>query len=386
MHSKIIRFIRDRYQSNDVISLHAPVFDSLDSIYVNKALDSGYVSSIGAYVDKFEGELASYLNAAGAVACSTGTSALHISLLMANVQPGELVITQALTFVATCNAISYCQAMPVFIDVDSETLSLSPDALDLWLAENAFLDAEGLCRFKSTLQIIRACVPVHTFGHPAKIDALQAICIKWNLALIEDAAESFGSLYRGRHAGTFGRFGCISFNGNKIITAGGGGAIIANEGDVKRAKHLTTTAKIPHSYEFNHDSVGFNYRLPNLNAALVYGQLKKIDLFLSIKRKLAEDYKNFFHKTNLQFMIEPEGCKSNYWLNAIFCNDQKERDILIQETNSQGIMTRPIWKLMSDLPMFQDSPSDGLKNSKYFQSIAVNLPSGVPGHELLRST
>jgi dTDP-4-amino-4,6-dideoxygalactose transaminase len=306
--------------------------------------------------------------------------------LLAKVQPGDLVITQALTFVATCNAISYCNASPIFVDVDVGTLSLSPDALSLWLNENAILDSEGRCRLANTLQVIRACVPVHTFGHPAKLNELNAICCKWNLVLIEDAAESFGSMYEGRQTGTFGLFGCVSFNGNKIITGGGGGAIISNKINAMQAKHLTTTAKIPHEYEFSHDSIGYNYRLPNLNAALVLAQLKKISFFLNAKRLLAKDYENFFYSTNLKFMKEPANCKSNYWLNTIFCEDQKERDFLLHETNSQGIMTRPIWKLMCDLPMFKDCPSDGLKNSKHFQSIAINLPSGVPRHELSKLT
>lgn len=382
MHNQIIKFIREKYQSNDAIPLHAPLLDNLDSEYVSDALNSGYVSSIGAYVDRLEGEIALYLKSPGAIACATGTAALHISLLLAKTQPGDLVITQALTFVATCNAISYCNASPIFVDVDSETLSLSPDALSFWLNENAILDSEGRCRLASTLQIIRACVPVHTFGHPAKLNELNAICSKWNLVLIEDAAESFGSVYEGRHTGTFGQFGCVSFNGNKIITGGGGGAIISNKINAMQAKHLTTTAKIPHEYEFSHDSIGYNYRLPNLNAALVLAQLKKINFFLNAKRLLAKDYETFFSGTNLKFMREPANCKSNYWLNTIFCGDQKERDFLLRETNSQGIMTRPIWKLMCDLPMFKDCLSDGLKNSKYFQSIAINLPSGVPRHEL----
>lgn len=382
MHNHIIKFIRDKYKSNEVIPLHAPYINALDSEYVNEALKSGYVSSVGAYVDSFEREIAAYVGSESAVACSTGTAALHISLLMANVSPGDLVITQALTFVATCNAISYCSAFPVFIDVDAQTLSLSPEYLDLWLNENASLDSKGLCRLTLTKQIIRACVPVHTFGHPAKLDAIIRICNQWNLILIEDAAESLGSLYSGRHTGTFGRFGCTSFNGNKIITAGGGGAIIAGKSDAVLAKHLTTTAKLPHPYEYSHDCIGYNYRLPNLNAALVSAQLKKINNFIESKRNLAKSYEEFFAGSNLKFMKEPPNCRSNYWLNTIFCNDQKERDFLLEETNKNGIMTRPIWRLMSDLPMFKYSLSDELKNSKHFQSIVVNLPSSVPSHEI----
>lgn len=383
MHNQIIKFIRDIYKSNEVIPLHAPSFNTLDSEYVNDALNSGYVSSVGEYVNSFENEIASYVNSTGAVACSTGTAALHASLILAKVQPGDLVITQALTFVATCNAISYCGAAPIFIDVDSETLSLSPEFLDLWLNENARLDSQGFCRHSKTEQIIRACIPVHTFGHPAKLDALVRVCNEWNLILVEDAAESLGSLYLGKHAGTFGRFGCVSLNGNKIITAGGGGAIFAGKNDLVLAKHLTTTAKIPHPYEYSHDCIGYNYRLPNLNAALALSQLKKIDFFINSKRSLAKSYEEFFSGSNLKFMKEPANCRSNYWLNTIFCNDQRERDFLLEETNKNGVMTRPIWKLMSDLPMFKNSPSDGLKNSKHFQSIVINLPSSVPSHEML---
>jgi dTDP-4-amino-4,6-dideoxygalactose transaminase len=290
-----------------------------------------------------------------------------------------LVVTQPLTFVATCNAIAYCGAEPLFIDVDLETLSLSPVALHAWLTENAFMDDEGVCRTRDSHRRISACVPMHTFGHPANLDGLLQVCRDWELPIVEDAAESLGSYYKGRHTGTFGTAGVISFNGNKIITTGGGGMILTGEALGGRAKHLTTTAKVQHPYEFFHDEVGFNYRLPNLNAALGCAQLEQLQDFLEIKRRLAMCYIDFFKDSGVRSIVEPRGCKSNYWLNGVYCEDTSQRDELLRKTNSAGVMTRPIWTLMYRLPAYAGALRGPVMNCEWLEARVLNLPSGVPG-------
>jgi dTDP-4-amino-4,6-dideoxygalactose transaminase len=282
-----------------------------------------------------------------------------------------------LTFVATCNAISYCNAEPLFIDVDRKTLGLSPTALEAWLSGHAFIDDDGDCRTRVGHRRVKACLPMHTFGHPVDIDALIAVCERWCLILVEDAAESLGSYYKGRHVGTFGKIGVLSFNGNKIITTGGGGMLLTDEVTGRRAKHLTTTAKLPHSYEFVHDAVGYNYRLPNLNAALGCAQLEQLPSFLASKRVLAGRYSEFFKGSDLQFIAEPEGCYANYWLNGVICQDSAQRDALLKSTNDAGVTTRPIWRLMTRLPMFVAALRGPLDNAEWLEERVVNLPSSV---------
>ncbi|MCQ4233476.1 LegC family aminotransferase [Pseudomonas stutzeri] len=377
MFKTLIGFIREQYHTDQFIPLHAPVFRGNEKQYVLETVDSTFVSSVGAFVDRFETDMAAYTGSPRAIATVNGTAALHVSLLLAGVKSGDLVLTQPLTFVATCNAIAYCGAEPVFIDVDRHTMGLSPRALDAWLEENALLDDDGVCRVRETDRVLRACLPMHTFGHPADIDGLLAVCTRWNVALVEDAAESLGSLYKGRHTGTFGCVGTLSFNGNKIITTGGGGMILAGEALGARAKHITTTAKKAHAYEYVHDEVGYNYRLPNLNAALGCAQLENLEAFISSKRELAASYEQFFEGQSIQFFREPEGCRSNYWLNAVVCEDLAQRDALLQESNQAGVMTRPIWKLMTHLPAFSNALRGDLTNALWLEDRVVNLPSSV---------
>lgn len=373
----LIDFIRDYYKTSEVIPLHAPVFYGHEKDYVVDTLESTFVSSVGAYVDRFEQDVASYTGSPKAVATMNGTAALHLALKLAGVASGDLVITQPLTFVATCNAIAYCGAEPVFVDVDRDTLGLSPQALEQWLSENAFVDAEGLCRTRLDHKVIRACVLMHTFGHPAELDSLIRVTREWSLALVEDAAESLGSFYKGQHTGTFGETGALSFNGNKIITTGGGGMILADEATAARAKHLTTTAKKPHSYEYIHDELGYNYRMPNLNAALGCAQLEQLEVFISAKRALATSYEAFFQGSSIQFITEPPDCRSNYWLNGVICEDKKQRDELLDSTNNEGVMTRPIWALMNHLPMYKNCRQGDLPNAQWLEERVVNLPSSV---------
>jgi aminotransferase in exopolysaccharide biosynthesis len=378
MFAHLIRFIRDQYRTKNFIPLHAPVFNGQERNYVLDTIDSTFVSSVGTFVDRFENEMAAYTGSPRAVATVNGTAALHVALLLAGVRRGELVITQSLTFIATCNAIHYCAAEPVFIDVDQHTLGLSPTALDAWLHDNARLDSEGTCRTKDDDKIIRACLPMHTFGHPVELDDLVEVCTRWNLILVEDAAESLGSFYKRRHTGTFGQLGALSFNGNKIITTGGGGIILANEEIGKRAKHLTTTAKKAHPYEFIHDEVGFNYRLPNLNAALGCAQLEQLEEFITAKRTLAARYAEELKCSELQFLHEPHDCRSNYWLNAVICESGEQRDALIKTTNDQGVMTRPIWHLMHHMSFYAHCRKGNLINAEWLVARVVNLPSSVP--------
>ncbi|MHC8396065.1 LegC family aminotransferase [Pseudomonas sp. LB3P93] len=377
MFDSLIQFVRSQYRTNDFIPLHAPVFSGHERDYVVETIESTFVSSVGAFVDRFERDMAAYTGSPRAVATVNGTAALHAALLLAGVKAGDLVVTQSLTFVATCNAIAYCAAEPVFVDVDRHTLGLSPKALEIWLEANAQLDSDGVCRYKPTGQIVRACLPMHTFGHPVELDDLVDVCARWRLVLVEDAAESLGSLYKGKHTGCFGSLGTLSFNGNKIITTGGGGMILANEALGTRAKHLTTTAKQPHPYEYVHDELGYNYRLPNLNAALGCAQLEQLEHFIASKRELASRYAQLFEGGDLQFVKEPEGCRSNYWLNAVICDNSAQRDALLKATNDNGVMTRPIWKLMSDLPLYSRCLHGDLTNSEWLSARIVNLPSSV---------
>jgi aminotransferase in exopolysaccharide biosynthesis len=375
---RLTEFLAATYGVRESYALHEPIFIGDEMKNVGIALDSTFVSSVGAFVDEFERKIADYTGAERAVATVSGTAALHVALLIAGVQPGDLVITQPLTFVASCNAITYCGAAPVFVDVDRTTLSLSPAAMEEWLEDNARLDADGVCRARDDARRISACLPMHTFGHPADLDGLLAVCSRWNLALVEDAAEALGSRYRGRHAGTFGRTAALSFNGNKIITTGGGGMVLASQEQGRRAKHIATTAKLPHPYEFVHDEIGFNYRLPNINAALGCAQMDRLDSFVTAKRKLALSYSDFFKGNSFEFILEPEDCQSNYWLNAIICADGDQRDEIIKSTNASGVRTRPIWTLMPHLPIYSNCRKGALPTAEWLEKRVVNLPSSVP--------
>ena len=377
MYKDTIDFIRSIYGSERVIPLHEPRFIGNEKKYLNDCIDSTFVSSTGKFVDEFEEKIAKYTGAKYAVATSNGTSALHIALLLANVAKNDEVITQPLTFVATCNAISYCGADPVFIDVDKDTMGLSPSALQTFLEKNTTVTGQQ-CVNNNTGKIIKACVPMHAFGHPCRIDDIKDICDKYKILLIEDAAESLGSFYKDKHTGTFGQMGVISFNGNKIITAGGGGCVITDDEVLaKKAKHLTTTAKVPHKWEYAHDMIGYNYRMPNLNAALLVAQLENLESFLLEKRKLAKRYKQFFKDKEYTFVEELTASQSNYWLNAVILKDKEQRDLFLDETNSQGVMTRPIWKLMSKLSMFKNAQHGDLSNSDWLEQRVVNIPSSV---------
>ena len=378
MFDYLAKFIQDKYRTNSFIPLHEPRFIGKEKEFVSQTIDSTFVSSVGQYVNQFEEDIAKYTGSKRAIAVVNGTSALHLSMLMAGVKPGDYVITQALTFVATCNAIHYCQAEPILIDVDKKTLGLSPIALEAWLEENAFVDTDQVCKLKNSKRAIKACIPMHTFGHPVEIDTLATICRVWKLAMIEDAAESLGSLFKDTHTGTFGLTGTLSFNGNKIITTGGGGAILCNEELYLKGKHLSTTAKKPNDIHFVHDEVGFNYRLPNINAALGCAQLESINLFVTQKRQLAEEYAQLLKNSNLEFFKEPKNCRSNYWLNTIICHDESQRNELLNYMNSREIMTRPVWTPMNKLPMFKNSISDSLQNTLWLEERIVNIPSSPP--------
>jgi len=377
MYETAIDFIRSIYGSERVIPLHEPRFIGNEKKYLNDCIDSTFVSSTGKFVDEFEEKIAKYTGAKYAVATSNGTSALHIALLLANVAKNDEVITQPLTFVATCNAISYCGANPIFIDVDKETMGLSPLSLQAYLKKNAFIKNQQ-CINNNTGRVIKACVPMHSFGQPCRIDEIKEICDKYNISLIEDAAESLGSFYKDKHTGTFGQMGVISFNGNKIITGGGGGCVITDDEILaKRAKHLTTTAKVPHKWEYIHDMIGYNYRMPNLNAALLVAQLENLESFLLNKRELAMAYRDFFSDKACHFVEESLHSKSNYWLNAIILKDKEQRDLFLDEANSKGVMIRPIWTLMNKLNMFKHSQCGELANVEWLEQRVVNIPSSV---------
>ena len=377
MFKNIIQFIQKTYQTTEFIPLHSPIFIGNEKKYLNECIDSTFISSTGKFVDKLEEKIADYTNAKYAIATSSGTSALHTSLLLADVGENNEVITQPITFVATCNVINYCKAHPIFIDVDRETMGLSPSALKLFLKENAIIKNQQCMNIK-TGRVIKACMPMHTYGHACRIDEIKEICDEYFLFLIEDAAESVGSTYKEKHTGTFGHLGAMSFNGNKIISAGGGGCIVTNDIVLaKKAKHLTTTAKVPHEWDFIHDMVGYNYRMPNINAALLVAQLENLDSFINSKRMLADKYETFFKSSGYIFFKEPKECKSNYWLNTIILKDKAQRDEFLKSTNSNGIMTRPVWTLMNKLPMFKDAQCDDLSNSEWLGDRVVNLPSSV---------
>ncbi|MBI3519740.1 MAG: LegC family aminotransferase [Bacteroidetes bacterium] len=378
MYKQTVDFIKSQFPNQDFIPLHEPRFVGNERKYVMDAIDSTFVSSVGKYVDDFEKQIASFTGAKYAVACVNGTAALHMAMIVGGVKEKDMVITQPLSFIATCNAISYIGASPLFVDVDLDSMGLSAEKLKNYLQEFALKKSDGFTYHKVTNQKIAACVPMHTFGHPCKIDEIGELCKEYNIALIEDAAESIGSYYKNKHTGTFGLLGTFSFNGNKTITCGGGGAIVTdNEALAKRAKYLTTQAKVPHRWEFVHDEIGYNYRMPNLNAALMCAQLEQLNTFVENKRELAKNYKEFFENIRFKFMTEPVNSKANYWLCAVQLSDCKSRNEFLQYTNDNGVMTRPVWALMNRLPMFKDCLHSNLDNACFLEERIVNIPSSV---------
>lgn len=378
MYKETIDFIKELYGNQEVVPLSVPKFVGNEKKYLEECIDTTFVSSVGAFVDRFEKDIATYTGAQKAVVCVSGTNALHMALILVGVRQDDEVLTQSLTFIATCNAVSYIGAFPVFIDVDKSTMGLSPDAVKEWLVKNAEL-RNGSCFNKSTGRRVKACVPMHTFGHPVRIEELAAICAEWHIELVEDAAESIGSRYKGIHTGLFGKVGVLSFNGNKTITTGGGGMLLFMDEELATlAKHLTNQAKVPHRWDFKHDHIGYNYRMPNINAALGCAQLEHLDVFIANKRKIAETYAEYFkNKKDMTFFVEPEDCFSNYWLNAVILPNHEAQQCFLQETNDSGVMTRPIWELMIRLPMFERCQHDSLKNTIWFADRVVNIPSSV---------
>jgi len=375
MYNEFIKFVKELYKTDDFIPLHEPLFVGNEKKYLNECIDSTFVSSVGKFVELFEENIAKYTGAKQAIACVNGTAALHIALILSSVKQDDEVITQPLTFIATANAISYTGAKPVFVDVDKDTLGLSPEKLDFFLKTKTKQTTDG-CKNITTGKIIKACIPMHTFGHPVKIDEIKKICDRYNISLIEDAAESLGSFYKDQHTGTFGKFGTLSFNGNKTITTGGGGMILTDDNELaKQAKHLTTQAKIPHKWNYVHDFIGYNYRLPNINAALGVAQLEQLPGFIKSKRVLAENYKLFFKNTEIQFVSEPENTKSNYWLNTILLKTRQERDKFLKFTNENRVMTRPVWELMNRLEMFKNCQVEDIENAEWLADTVVNIPS-----------
>lgn len=373
----IIEFVRNLYSTKDFIPLHVPRFDGNEKKYLNECIDSTFVSSVGKFVDRFEEEVANYTGAKYAIATVNGTAALHIALILAGVERDDEVITQPLTFIATCNAMSYVGAHPIFIDVDKNTLGLSPEKLEHFLIQNTEI-INGNCINKKTKRKIKAVVPMHTFGLPINMVELLRVCNKFNLNIVEDAAESLGSFYEEKHTGTFGLLGTLSFNGNKTITTGGGGMILTNDDELaKKAKHVTTTAKKPHRWEYEHDMTGYNYRLPNLNAALGCAQMESLTEFILKKRELANIYNEFFMDKSPRFILEKENMKSNYWLNALVLENLEERNRFLKETNDNGVMTRPIWKLMNHLTMYNKAQTGNLENANWLEDRTVNIPSSV---------
>jgi aminotransferase in exopolysaccharide biosynthesis len=353
------------------------VFGGGEWEYVKSCIDTGMVSSVGAYVDKFERMLEQYTGAKHAVAVVNGTAGLHIALKLAGVMPRDEVLVPALTFVASANAVTYCGASPHFVDSEEQTLGMDPEKLRDYLSQGTE-QRSGLCIHKKTGKVIRAMLPMHTFGHPVRLDELLKVAGDFHINLVEDAAESIGSLYHGKHTGTFGLLGVLSFNGNKTITTGGGGAILTSNREIaQKAKHLTTTAKIPHAWEYRHDEAGYNYRLPNINAALGCAQLEQVEEFIIKKRKLAHKYQKQINVEGLRHIVEPVSCRSNYWLNAIYLPNKKERNSVLEKTNKAGIKTRPVWRLINTLKMYRKAEHSELSAARKIESTIINLPSSA---------
>jgi perosamine synthetase len=360
------------------VSLHEPSLGGNEWAYVKDCLDSTWVSYVGQYVDQFESMLADFTGVKKVVAVVNGTAALHIALKLAGVEPGDEVFVPALTFVATANAVTYGGAIPHFVDSEERTLGLDPGKLKDYLNNIAQVNADG-CMNKFSGRRIKAVIPVHVFGHPVDLDPLIEVCKTYKIEMVEDAAESLGSYYKGTHTGNWGKLSILSFNGNKTVTTGGGGAILTNDERLgKLAKHLTSTAKIPHRWESRHDDIGYNYRLPNINAALGCAQMEQLPKFLEQKRRLADRYQNGFQGIGgVRFFTEPSFATSNYWLNVLLLDEafSEKRDVVLEKTNDNGIMTRPAWTLMDKLPMFKDCPAMDLGCAENLSKRLINIPS-----------
>ena len=381
MYRQIADFIRSLYpnEGGDLIPLHRPLFSEKEERMVLDCLKSTYVSSVGSYVDQFEKSVVDFTGSRYAIATVNGTAALQTAFLLTGVKPGEEIITQAISFVATANAIQYVGAEPIFLDCDLDSLGLSADALDDFLDKHTRQTKGGHTYNSETGRRIAACAPMHTFGHSARIERIKHLCEKHAMVLVEDAAEALGSYSGNRHLGCFGTLGVLSFNGNKIITTGGGGMLVTDDPVLaKKAKHLTTTAKVPHQWDYVHDCVGFNFRLPNLNAALGCAQFDNLTNFIEKKRDVALRYEAFFRDAGIPFLTERKGTRSNYWLNAILLDNREDRDQFLTYSNSCNIMTRPLWTLLSDLPMYRHCQRDSLANARWLFDRVVNIPSSVP--------
>ncbi|ASJ74929.1 LegC family aminotransferase [Granulosicoccus antarcticus] len=379
MFDSLVDFVRQQFDQSNSIGLHEPRFGERDRQALIEVIDSGMVSSVGQCVDEFEQLIASYAGAAHGIATVNGTSALHVSLLVAGVIPGDLVLTQSLSFVATCNAISYCGAEPVFIDVDRQSLGLAPAALQEFLESQTELRDDGCCWHIETNRRIPVCMPMHTFGFPASIHQIAQLCLAHGLQLVEDSAEALGSWHTGVHCGVAGNLGVLSFNGNKIMTTGGGGMVLTNDAELaKRVRHLTTTARVTEPLKWLHDEVGFNYRLPNLNAALGIAQFASLEHALMCKRKLANNYLQWSHENDRDMIAEQPGTQANHWLNALICNSVEERDQLLEYTCRQGVLSRPVWVPMHRLSMYEHCLHGTLENTQWAAAHILNLPSSVP--------
>jgi perosamine synthetase len=379
--AQVVQAIKSVLPGNrDRIGLHEPQFSGNEWQYVKECLDTGWVSSVGKYVDLFEEQLAEFTGVKKAVAVVNGTAALHICLKLVGVKQNDEVLTPALTFIATANAVTYAGAVPHFVDSDFKTLGVDPHKLRDYLRDITEIRNDE-CYNKLTNRRIKAVVPMHTFGHPVDMDELAAVCEAFKIELVEDAAESMGAYYKGRHTGNWGKVSAVSFNGNKVITTGGGGAIVTNDMELgKLAKHLTTQAKLPHKWEFQHDRIGYNYRMPNINAALGCAQLEQLPEFLNKKRRLAEKYQQAFSEVQgIKFVEEPKFGRSNYWLNAVLLEEEYAylRDELLALTNEQGILTRPVWNLLYTLPMFVSCPRMECRTAESIAGRLINLPSSV---------
>lgn len=383
MSDDLVNFIRQLYESNQPIPLHEPSFTGNEKQYLLDAVDSTFVSSVGRFVDDFEKYVATYTGAKFAIATVNGTSALHAALISAGVASDDEVITQSLTFVATCNAIRYCNAVPVFVDVSRKTAGMDPESLEAFLNTNCEIRDDGVCWNKNTSRPVRVCMPMHSFGQPVEIKSISELCARYNITLVEDAAESLGSHYAGRHTGTYGKLGALSFNGNKIITTGGGGMVLTDSEELAiNARHITTTAKVSSKWAMEHDKVAFNYRMPNINAAIGMAQMEALQKYISLKRELANSYIEWGSEQGLDFLVEEHGSSSNYWLNNVITSNIDERNILLEFTNQKGILTRPAWTPMHKLPMFRDCQSSDLSNTEWLFDRLVSLPSGIPRHWL----
>lgn len=375
-YQSTVDFVRSLYGTKDFIPLHAPIFIGREKEYMNECIDSTFVSYVGRFVGLFEEQTAAFTGARFAVATVNGTAALHIALILAGVKDNDEVISPALTFVATANAIAYCRAYPLFADCNKDTLGLDPVKLGEWLSENAEVHDDGFCYNRNTGRRISCCVPMHTFGHAVQMDELMTVCNEFSIPVVEDTAESLGSYYKGQHTGLKGKLGILSYNGNKTITTGGGGMIITNDEELaKRAKHMTTTAKVPHRWEFVHDEIGYNYRMTNVSAAIGVAQMENVQKYLDSKRKIAAAYQKFFAGSEITFFHERDFCKSNYWLNVVLLKSRDERDKFLTFTNDNGVMTRPIWTLMNKLNMFTNCPAMNLEQSQWLEDRVVNVPS-----------